>query len=114
VVDDLDRLYEQVRLDKGKLDIVFANAAVAELEPIGQITEDSFERIYNVNVKGLIFTVQKALPLLVSGASVVLTGSGGAYKGLPLQSVYTSSKAAVRTLARSWIVELKERRIRVS
>jgi NAD(P)-dependent dehydrogenase (short-subunit alcohol dehydrogenase family) len=111
---DLDRLFKEVGDRSGKLDIVFANAAIVEMQPLGHITEASFDRQFGVNVKGMVFTIQKALPLLRDGASIILTSSIGAYKGMPAQSVYAASKAAIRSLARGWAVELKQRKIRVN
>ena len=110
---DLDRLYETVAA-KGRIDVVFANAGVAKAAPFGTITEEFYESIFNVNVKGLLFTVQKALPLLPDGASIILNASINASKGLPTNSVYAATKAAVRSFARTWTTDLKERRIRVN
>ncbi len=111
---DLDRLFEQITREKGTLDIVFANAGVARLAPFGRITEDLFDSIFGVNVKGLLFTVQKALPLMPDGASIILNASIVASKGLPANSVYSATKAAVRSFARTWTTDLKDRRIRVN
>jgi NAD(P)-dependent dehydrogenase (short-subunit alcohol dehydrogenase family) len=111
---DIDRLYADVCKRKGALDVVFANAATIELQSLGGLTEEAVDRQFAVNVKGIIFTVQKALPLLRSGASIVLTSSIGAYKGVPTQSVYLASKAAIRSLARTWLLELKDRKVRVN
>ncbi len=111
---DLDRLFEQIKRGKGKLDIVFANAGVAKFAPFGTITEEFFESIFNINVKGLLFTVQKALPLLPDGASIILNASIVASKGLSANSVYSATKAAVRSFARTWTTDLKDRRIRVN
>ena len=111
---DLDRLFAQINREKGKLDIVFANAGVAELAPLGEITEEDFDRMFNINVKGLLFTVQKALPLLPNGASIILNASIVASKGNPASSVYSATKAAVRSFARTWTMDLKERKIRVN
>jgi len=111
---DLDRLFAQIRKEKGKLDIVFANAGVAKYAPFGKITEELYESIFNINVKGLLFTVQKALPLLPDGASVILNASIVASKGLSSNSVYSATKAAVRSFARTWTTDLKDRRIRVN
>ena len=97
---DLDRLFAQIKNEKGKLDVVFANAGVAKYAPFGKITEELYESIFNINVKGLLFTVQKALPLLPDGASIVLNASIVASKGLSSNSVYSASKAAVRSFAR--------------
>jgi NAD(P)-dependent dehydrogenase (short-subunit alcohol dehydrogenase family) len=111
---DLDRLFAQIKKEKGKLDIVFANAGVATLAPFGEITEEFYDSIFDINVKGLLFTVQKALPLLPDGASIILNASIVASKGLPMNSVYSATKAAVRSFARTWTTDLKERRIRVN
>ncbi|WP_028208709.1 glucose 1-dehydrogenase [Paraburkholderia nodosa] len=113
---DIDRLYERIRRDYGKLDVVFANAGVSESEPrpLGMIDEDSFDHLFGLNVRGVLFTVQKALPLLSSGGVVVLNGSVAGSKGFPGQSLYNASKAAVRSFARSWTSDLKERGIRVN
>ncbi len=111
---DLDRLFAQIKREKGKLDIVFANAGVATYAPFGKITEEHYDSIFNINVKGLLFTVQKALPLLPEGASIILSASIVASKGLPANSVYSATKAAVRSFARTWTTDLKDRRIRVN
>lgn len=111
---DLDKLYAAVKEQKGKLDIVFANAGIGEVAPLGQITEDHFDKQFNVNVKGLLFTVQKALPLLQPGGSIVLNASIVSITGSPALSVYSATKAAVRSFARTWSVDLKERKIRVN
>ncbi len=111
---DLDRLFTQIKREKGKLDIVFANAGVATYAPFGRITEDHFNSIFNINVKGLLFTVQKALSLLPDGASIILNASIVASKGLSANSVYSATKAAVRSFARTWTTDLKDRHIRVN
>ena len=111
---DLDRLFAQIKRDKGKLDIVFANAGVAKFAALGKITEELYDSIFSINVKGLLFTVQKALPLLPDGASIILNASIVASKGLASNSVYSASKAAVRSFARTWTTDLKDRRIRVN
>jgi NAD(P)-dependent dehydrogenase (short-subunit alcohol dehydrogenase family) len=111
---DLDRLFAQIKREKGKLDIVFANAGTAKYAPLGSITEDLYDSIFNINVKGLLFTVQIALPLLPEGASIILNASIVASKGLPANSVYSATKAAVRSFARTWTTDLKDRRIRVN
>jgi NAD(P)-dependent dehydrogenase (short-subunit alcohol dehydrogenase family) len=113
-LDDLDRIIATIRAEKGHLDIVFANAGIAEKEPLGDITEASFDRIFDINVKGLLFTVQKALPLMRAGGSIVLNGSTTASKGTPAFSVYSATKAAVRNFARSWSLDLQSRGIRVN
>jgi NAD(P)-dependent dehydrogenase (short-subunit alcohol dehydrogenase family) len=111
---DLDRLFAQIKREKGKLDIVFANAGVAKYARLGSITEELFDSIFNTNVKGLLFTVQKALPLLPDGASIILNASIVGSKGLPTNSVYSATKAAVRSFARTWTTDLKDRSIRVN
>jgi NAD(P)-dependent dehydrogenase (short-subunit alcohol dehydrogenase family) len=111
---DLDRLFAQIKKEKSKLDIVFANAGVATYARFGEITEEHYESIFSINVKGLLFTVQKALPLLPNGASIILNASIVASKGLSSNSVYSATKAAVRSFARTWTTDLKDRRIRVN
>jgi NAD(P)-dependent dehydrogenase (short-subunit alcohol dehydrogenase family) len=111
---DLDRLFAQITREKGKLDIVFANAGVATYAPFGKITEEHYDSIFDINVKGLLFTVQKALPLMPDGASIILNASIVASKGLSASSVYSATKAAVRSFARTWTTDLKDRRIRVN
>jgi NAD(P)-dependent dehydrogenase (short-subunit alcohol dehydrogenase family) len=113
-LDDLDRLFAQIKREKGKLDIVFANAGVARFARLGTITEELYDSIFNINVKGLLFTVQKALPLLPDGASIILNASIVASKGLSMNSVYSATKAAIRSFARTWTTDLKDRRIRVN
>jgi NAD(P)-dependent dehydrogenase (short-subunit alcohol dehydrogenase family) len=111
---DLDRLYAAVKEEKGWLDIVFANAGGGEFRPLGAITEEHFDWIFDVNVKGVLFTVQKALPLLRDGGSIILNASIVASTGNPALSVYSATKAAVRSFARTWTVDLKDRKIRVN
>src|SRR6202790_527342 len=111
---DLDRLFARIKQDKGRLDVLFANAGVAKLAPFGTITEEFYESIFSVNVKGLLFTGQKALPLMPDGASIVLNASIVGSKGLSTNSVYAATKAAVRSFARTWTTDLKNRRIRVN
>ena len=113
---DLDRLYATVKEQKGRIDILFANAGVGELVPLGEISEAHFDKIFSVNVKGLLFTVQKALPLFQDGGggSIILTASVGGSKGNPASSVYGASKAAIRSFARTSTVDLKHRKIRVN
>jgi len=111
---DLDRLFAQIKREKSKVDIVFANAGVATYAPFGKITEEHYDSIFNINVRGLLFTVQKALPLMPNGASVILNASIVASKGLTANSVYSATKAAVRSFARTWTTDLKDRRIRVN
>lgn len=111
---DLDRLYAQIRSEAGRLDVLYANAGGGSMLPLGEITEEQFDDTFNRNVKGVLFTVQKALPLLGRGASVILAGSTAGSMGTPAFSVYSASKAAVRNFARSWILDLKDRGIRVN
>jgi NAD(P)-dependent dehydrogenase (short-subunit alcohol dehydrogenase family) len=111
---DLDRLFAQIKEDKGRIDIVFANAGVAKYAPLGKITEELYDSIFDTNVKGLLFAVQKALPLLRDGGSIILNASIVASKGLASNSVYSATKAAVRSFARTWTTDLKDRRIRVN
>jgi NAD(P)-dependent dehydrogenase (short-subunit alcohol dehydrogenase family) len=111
-LSDLDRLYETVRATGRRIDIVFANAGLGEFLPLGRITEEHFDKLFNINVKGTLFTVQKALPLLNEGASIILTGSVASIKGTPAFWVYGATKAAIRNFVRGWTVELKDRRIR--
>src|SRR5246500_5004294 len=111
---DLDRLFAQIKREKGRLDIVFANAGTAKYAPLGSITEDTYDSIFDINVKGLLFTVQKALPLLPDGASIILNASIVASKGFSANSVYSATKAAVRSFARIWTTDLRDRRIRVN
>jgi NAD(P)-dependent dehydrogenase (short-subunit alcohol dehydrogenase family) len=111
---DLDRLFAQIKREKGMLDIVFANAGIVTTTPLGKITVEDYDAIFNVNVKGLLFTVQKALPLLHDGGSIILNASIVASKGSPNWSVYSATKAAVRSFARTWTVDLKDRGIRVN
>jgi len=113
-LDDLDRLFAQIKRDKGKLDIVFANAGFATYAPLGTITEEQFDTHFNTNVKGVLFTVQKALPLIPDGGSIILNASIVASKGFPANSVYSATKAALRSFARTWTMDLKDRRIRVN
>jgi NAD(P)-dependent dehydrogenase (short-subunit alcohol dehydrogenase family) len=111
---DLNRLYEQVKAEAGRIDVLFANAGGGGMLPLGSITEAQFDDTFDRNVKGVLFTVQKALPLLVDGASVILTGSTTSITGTASFSVYSASKAAVRNFARSWALDLKARGIRVN
>jgi NAD(P)-dependent dehydrogenase (short-subunit alcohol dehydrogenase family) len=108
---DLDRLYEAVNA-KGRVDIVFANAGVAEFSPLGKITEEHFDKLFDINVKGALFTVQKALPLMNDGGSIILNGSVASVKGTPAFGVYGATKAALRSFVRTWTSDLKDRHIR--
>jgi NAD(P)-dependent dehydrogenase (short-subunit alcohol dehydrogenase family) len=111
---DLDRLYATVKREKGRIDVLFANAGIGELGPLGEITEEHFDKIFDVNVKGILFTVQKALPLFADGGSIILNASIAASSGVAGFSVYSASKAAVRSFARCWTSDLKQRKIRVN
>jgi NAD(P)-dependent dehydrogenase (short-subunit alcohol dehydrogenase family) len=111
---DLDRLYEQIGREHGRLDVLFANAGFDEFATLGQITEEHFDRLFDTNVKGLLFTVQKSLPLLRDGAAVILNASVVSIKGFEGMGVYNATKAAVRSFARTWTAELKGRSIRVN
>ena len=111
---DLDALYDRVRNEKGRIDVLFANAGLGEFKPLGEITEEHFDRTFNVNVKGTLFTVQKALPLMGDGGSIILTGSTAGSTGAPAFSVYGATKAAIRSFARNWILDLKGTGIRVN
>src|SRR5713101_2391732 len=113
-LEDLDRLYAIVKKEQGRIDILFANAGVGEFSPLGAITEEHFDKTFGVNVKGLLFTVQKALPLFRDGGSIILNASITASKGMEAFSVYSATKAAVRSFARCWTVDLKARKIRVN
>jgi NAD(P)-dependent dehydrogenase (short-subunit alcohol dehydrogenase family) len=112
---DLDRLYERVNAEKGRIDVLYASAGYGEFNvPLGSITEANFDQTFNTNVKGTLFTVQKALPLMRDGGSIIMTGSIASVKGFGGFSVYNASKAAVRSFARTWTVDLKARNIRVN
>ena len=111
---DLDKLYAEVKQKFGRIDVLFANAGVAEMAPIGMISEDHFDRSFAINVKGLLFTVQKALPLMGEGAAIVLTSSIVNTKGMAAMSVYSATKAAVRSFARTWTADLKDKKIRIN
>jgi NAD(P)-dependent dehydrogenase (short-subunit alcohol dehydrogenase family) len=113
-LEDLGRLYAKVKEQRGIIDILFANAGVGELALLGTITEAQFDKIFGVNVKGLLFTVQRALPLFRDGGSIILNASIGGSKGIEATSVYSASKAAIRSFARTWAAELKHRRIRIN
>jgi len=111
---DLDRLFAKIKSEKGRLDILFANAGIASYARLGEISEELYDSIFNINVKGVLFTVQKALPLMPDGASIILNASIVATKGFSSNSVYSATKAALRSFARTWTTDLKERRIRVN
>jgi NAD(P)-dependent dehydrogenase (short-subunit alcohol dehydrogenase family) len=113
-LDDLDRLYDRVKAEAGRIDVLFANAGGGGLLPLGQITEEQVDDTFGRNVKGVIFTVQKALPLMGKGGSIILTGSTAGSRGTAAFSVYSASKAAVRNLARSWAIDMKGTGIRVN
>ncbi len=111
---DLDRLYAEIKVRFGRIDILFANAGIAAMAPLGQVTEEHFDREFAINVKGLFFTVQKALPLMRDGGSIILNASIVASMGIGAFSVYSATKAAVRSFARTWTSDLKDRKIRVN
>jgi NAD(P)-dependent dehydrogenase (short-subunit alcohol dehydrogenase family) len=111
---DLDRAIATIQAEKGRLDVVFANAGVAEFAPLGTITEEHYERVFGINVAGPLFTVQKALPLMRSGGSIILTGSTTGSRGTPAFSVYSATKAAIRNFARTWALDLRGTGIRVN
>ena len=111
---DLDRMFATIRERSGRLDILFANAGIGEFVPLGQITEAHFDKIFGVNVRGTVFTVQKALPLMSDGGTIVINGSMVSIKGMPAFSVYAATKAALRSFARTWSVDLKGRGIRIN
>lgn len=113
-LDDLDRLFGRVRDEKGRIDVLFANSGMMEAQSIGDITPEHFDRTFAVNVRGLLFTVQKALPLMTRGGSIILNASIASIKAFPGYGVYSASKAAVRSFARTWMLELKDRGIRVN
>ena len=113
-LEDLDRLYAAIEQEKGHLDVLFANAGGGQIATLGSITEAHFDKTFNTNVKGLLFTVQKALPLMSEGSSIVLTASTTSIKGTLGLSVYSATKAAVRSFARNWTLDLKDRQIRVN
>lgn len=111
---DLDRLYARIERDHGRVDVVFANAGISESAPLGAIDEAHFDRVFGANVKGLVFSVQKALPLMTAGGAVILAGSAAGHKGFAGLSIYSATKAAIRSLARTWTSDLKSRGIRVN
>lgn len=113
-LDDLDHLFDTVKREKGKIDILFASAGTGEAVPLGKITEQHFDTAFDLNTRGTLFTVQKALPLFNDGGSIFMTGSIASVKGFPGFSVYSASKAALHAFARAWLNELKDRRIRVN
>ena len=112
--DDLDRVFDTIRAEHGRLDILFANAGGGEFSPLGQITEAQFDKYFGINVKGTLFTVQKALPLMPEGSAIVINGSMVSIKGAPAFGVYAATKAALRSFARTWASDLKGRNIRVN
>src|SRR6195952_4237589 len=111
---DLDRLYDVVKREKGRIDVLFASAGFGEFAKIGEVTEEHFDKTFDLNVRGTLFTVQKALPLFTDGGSIFMNGSVASIKGFPAFGVYSASKAAVRSFARTWLVDLKDRKIRVN
>jgi NAD(P)-dependent dehydrogenase (short-subunit alcohol dehydrogenase family) len=114
ILTDLDKVYAQIRREKGRVDIIFANAGTTEFSPVGAIQEDHFDRSFDTNVKGLVFTIQKALPLMSDGGSVILNASMASVRGMEACSVYSATKAAVRSFARSWTMDLRDSKIRVN
>ncbi|MED5524292.1 MAG: glucose 1-dehydrogenase [Pseudomonadota bacterium] len=113
-LSDLDRLFGAVKARHGRVDVLFANAGLVEHQKLGEITETHFDKTFNANVRGLLFTMQKALPLMQDGGAVILTGSIAGIKGLPAHGTYSASKAAVRSFARTWAAEFKDKGIRVN
>ncbi|HVJ54059.1 MAG TPA: SDR family oxidoreductase [Aliidongia sp.] len=113
-LEDLDRLFAQVKAEKGRVDVLYANAGTGEFAAIGQVTEEHFDTTFDLNVRGTLFTVQKALPIFSDGGSIILTGSIASIKGYPAFGVYNATKAALRSFARTWLVDLKDRKIRVN
>jgi NAD(P)-dependent dehydrogenase (short-subunit alcohol dehydrogenase family) len=113
-MEDLDRLYSKVKAERGSVDVLFANSGFVEHQAIGEISPEHYDKTFDVNVRGVIFTVQKALPILRDSASIILTGSVATIKGFPAHDTYSATKAAVRSLARTWTMELKGRGIRVN
>jgi len=113
-LDELDRLVSVIQAEKGRLDVVFANAGVGEFAPLGTITEAQYDKTFDVNVKGTLFTVQKALPLMTAGGSIILTGSTTGSTGTPAFSIYSATKAAIRNFARTWALDLQGTGIRVN
>jgi NAD(P)-dependent dehydrogenase (short-subunit alcohol dehydrogenase family) len=111
---DLAHLFDTVKAAKGRVDVLFVNAGIYEFMPLGSISEDHYDKIFDINVKGALFTVQQALPLMADGSSIILTGSIGGSKGYETASVYSATKAAIRSFARSWTLDLKARNIRVN
>ncbi len=114
ILSDLDALYAQIQREKGRLDVLFVNAGGGSFAPLGEITEEQFDETFNINVKGVLFTVQKALPLMPEGGAIVLNASIVSVQGPPSFSVYSATKAAVRSFARGWTNDLKDRKIRVN
>jgi NAD(P)-dependent dehydrogenase (short-subunit alcohol dehydrogenase family) len=113
-LQDLDRLYERIRSEKGRIDILVANAGFIDPEPFVEVTEENFDQTFGINVRGLLFTVQKALPLFRDGGTIVLISSIAAFKGIPRYTAYSATKASVRSFVRTWTAELKDRGIRVN
>ena len=113
-IADLAHLFDTVKAAKGRIDVLFANAGIYEFSPLGAITEDAYDKMFDINVKGVLFTVQQAVPLMVDGGSIILTGSVAGSKGFEAATVYGATKAAIRSFARSWTSDLKARKIRVN
>lgn len=114
ILDDLDRLYEKFNAEKGKIDILVANAGLIDPQPLVDATEENFDKTFGINVRGLLFTVQKALSLIRDGGAIVLISSVAAFKGIPRYTVYSATKASVRSFVRTWTAELRDRGIRVN
>ncbi|TDH37690.1 SDR family oxidoreductase [Pseudohoeflea suaedae] len=113
-LDDLDRIYETIRQEVGHIDVLFANAGVGEIAALGDITPEHFDHVFGINVRGMVFSVQKGLQLMRPGGAIILTGSTTGVMGTPAFSVYSATKAAIRNFARSWALDLKDRGIRVN
>ena len=113
-IADIAHLFDTVKAAKGRIDVLFANAGIYEFAPLGAITEDAYDKMFDINVKGVLFTVQQAVPLMTDGGSIILTGSVAGSKGFEAATVYGATKAAIRSFARSWTSDLKARNIRVN
>ena len=113
-LDDLDRLYKEVATKRGKLDVLFANAGIAEPKPTAAVSPDDYDKTFDINVRGVFFAVQKALPLMKEGGSIILNGSGAWQKGIPIYATYSGTKAALRSFVRTWTAEFAEKGIRTN
>src|SRR6266481_3627693 len=113
-IADLAHLFDTVKAAKGRIDVLFANAGIYEFSPLGAITEDAYDKMFDINVKGVLFTVQQAVPLMADGGSIILTGSVAGSKGFEADTVYGATKAAIRSFARTWTADLKAKHIRVN